>query len=91
MPRDVVAGQGWTADTELELVSSPDGVLIRPKAATEGTERAATGGGDEISYEEFRRSLPKHDGRPPLTDAEIKLILEEEAVRRHLARTRGAS
>jgi hypothetical protein len=77
VPREVVAGQGWTAETELELVSSADGLLIRPKAQARET----------ISWDEFDRRRSPHPGPPP-TEAELAAIIEREATRRYLDKER---
>jgi hypothetical protein len=77
VPRDVVAGQGWTAETELELVASPDGLLIRPKPQARET----------ISWEEFDRRRTPHPGPPP-TEAELRAVVEREAARRYLDKER---
>lgn len=75
VPRDVVAGQGWTADTELELVASPEGVLIRPKSQPRET----------ISWEEFRRRVPKHEG-PALSLEQMDAAIERGRAERWKAK-----
>ncbi|HEY0115458.1 MAG TPA: AbrB/MazE/SpoVT family DNA-binding domain-containing protein [Allosphingosinicella sp.] len=56
LSKHLLQGRGWAPGTELEVEETPQGVLIRvprPKAPAE-----------RISYEEFRRRVPKYEGPP---------------------------
>lgn len=77
VPKDVVDRQGWQPETELEVVESRDGVLIRPKQLNK----------EGISWEEFRRRVPPHDG-PPASLEDMDRAIEREAVRRYVEKER---
>jgi hypothetical protein len=68
VPRDVVAGQVWTAHTQREHVALPEGVLIRPKFNSRGT----------ISWEEFGpHRIPTSEPLP--TETEMAALLKRDA------------
>jgi hypothetical protein len=77
LPRNVVAEQGWTADTELWLVASPEGILIRPKSKSHQASNW-----DEID----RRRIPSPG--PPIAEAQMEANLQWEAARRLLNKKR---
>lgn len=53
VPQDVLDRLGWSVETDLELIETGDGLLVRKKVSAPGFDYAA-----------FRRRVPKHEGPP---------------------------
>lgn len=68
----------WSIGTELEIEESPGGLVLR--ARHDPTKR--------ISYEEFRRRMPKYDG-PPISAEEMNEAILQEAARRWRVKQRN--
>lgn len=68
IPSDMRAAMGWPSGTELEVIQQPDGVLLRASGKTR----------PKISFEEFRRRMPRYEG-PPLTIEDMNAAIERLA------------
>lgn len=51
MSKEVLDRMGWSAETDLEVIETADGLLVRKIAPAPG-----------FDYEAFRRRVPKHEG-----------------------------
>lgn len=71
VPKNVVAEEGWGPGTELEVLRTGDGIFIREKQP----ER------ERISWEEFRRRMPNHQGPPVLIEEMNRAVEAERATR----------
>lgn len=71
---DLLSGKGWAPGTELEVVSTPQGLLIR-RAATMAPPA------ERIDWDEFRRRVPKHEG-PPKTLEDMQRGIDEAMAER---------
>lgn len=58
VPRDLAERCGWTPSTPLEVIETPQGLLVRE-------QEAAKPGFD---YDAFRRRVPRHEGPPMSLD-----------------------
>lgn len=68
VPAELVADQGWTLDSDLEVEVTANGLTFRaPKQ-----QPTANPGFD---YEEFRRRVPKHEG-PPATLEDMERAID---------------
>lgn len=77
VPRRVLEARGWAPGMELEVDETPQGVIIRPARAGAPTER--------ISYEEFRRRVPKYEG-PTVTLEEMDRAIDQAMAERWKAK-----
>lgn len=66
IPKDVRDALDWTAGMELEVMKGTNSVTFRPKL--EKRER--------ITFEEFKRRIPKYDG-PYVPESEWRGAIEE--------------
>lgn len=76
IPAEVRARLGWREGDLLDVTETGDRVVLRRSSA----EALAKLGGP-ISWEEFRRRVPPHEG-PPVTLEEMDQAIEAEVKRR---------
>ena len=73
----LLAETGWAPGTELEVEQTSRGLLIRPARS-----RAREG---RISYEEFRRRVPRYEG-PPATLEDMQRGIDQAMAERWAAK-----
>jgi len=71
IPKELRSRLDWVPGTQLEIEESADGLILR----------SARHSRPRISYDEFRRRLPRYDG-PPVSIEEMNEEILQEAARR---------
>jgi AbrB family looped-hinge helix DNA binding protein len=79
VPKDVCEKLNWKPGTEVEIESAGDRAVLRPKTAPR----------ERISYEEFRRRVPKHEG-PPATLEDMRKAIDTALAERWARKERNS-
>lgn len=78
LPKDIVAEEGWEPGTKLVVLHTADGMLIRPAGGSKPARQ-------RISWDEFRRRVPPHEG-PPLSLEDMDRAMDRAMAERWKAK-----